>query len=355
MSVVFNRDNYELPMLLFEKLSVDRGYITWRHATWRTEVQQLDALVDVSFRYAGPGGERSTTLDRRSSLALVSVDKHGRVDVWLAALDEAALIALLDEIRVALVPVLDSEAHEVAVRFWTMGMHSAHSVVRNVTVPGWSEVRHNYSSDVNRTMDRLMARSEPPAGGQLMLWHGPPGTGKTHAIRALVRQWRDWVRAEYVVDPEAFFSGPASYIMSVLLGDDDDDSEVAHEKWRLLIFEDTGELVSADAKERVGQGLSRLLNTVDGLLGQGLRVMLLMTTNEDLGRLHPAVTRPGRCSVNVRFAALDRQSAVEWLADRGMELPADFDRPTLAELFAFAEGSDLQAERPQPIGFGSPR
>ena len=31
--------------------------------------------------------------------------------------------------------------------------------------------------------------------GALLLWHGEPGTGKTHALRALVRSWRDWCSA----------------------------------------------------------------------------------------------------------------------------------------------------------------
>ena len=42
-----------------------------------------------------------------------------------------------------------------------------------------------------------------------------------------------------------------------------------------------------------GQGLSRLLNVSDGLLGEGLRAVVLVTTNEPLRRLHPAVVRPG--------------------------------------------------------------
>ena len=33
---------------------------------------------------------------------------------------------------------------------------------------------------------------------------------------------------------------------------------------------------------------------VDGIVGQSLRVLVLVTTNEPLRRLHPAVVRPGR-------------------------------------------------------------
>ena len=40
----------------------------------------------------------------------------------------------------------------------------------------------------------------PAAGGRLVLWHGPPGTGKTTAIRALVRAWAEWCRALFIVD-----------------------------------------------------------------------------------------------------------------------------------------------------------
>ena len=39
--------------------------------------------------------------------------------------------------------------------------------------------------------------------------------------------------------------------------------------WRRLILEDTGELLSADARMQAGQGLSRFLNVVDGLTARG--------------------------------------------------------------------------------------
>jgi len=122
--------------------------------------------------------------------------------------------------------------------------------------------------------------------------------------------------------------------------------------WRLVVLEDAGELMSASARSETGQGLSRVLNLTDGMLGQGVKCLLLVTTNEPLGRLHPAVRRPGRCWATVEFDAFGPAEATAWLAARGVE--RDVVAPmTLAELYEVAEGREPEA--PQTAGFGFAR
>ena len=133
-------------------------------------------------------------------------------------------------------------------------------------------------------------------------------------------------------------------MLDVLLRNDADDDE-EDRGWRLLVLEDTGELLAADAKARTGQGLSRLLNVVDGIVGQGLRVLVLVTTNERLGELHPAVARPGRCAALVEFPPFPQPEAESWRAARG--LPADSGEATLAELF----GGAAPVPRRRKLGF----
>src|SRR5215207_1268095 len=89
--------------------------------------------------------------------------------------------------------------------------------------------------------------------------------------------------------------------------------------WRLLILEDAGELLAADARAVAGQALSRLLNVTDGLLGAGLRALVLLTTNEPLRRMHPAVVRPGRTWAEVEFSALPADEANAWLEANAAE------------------------------------
>lgn len=114
-----------------------------------------------------------------------------------------------------------------------------------------------------------------------------------------------------MTDPERLLGGDGSYMMDLLLGSDELDwiSGAGDEpsRWRLLVLEDAGELLAADAPARVGLGFSRLLNTVDGLIGQGTRALVLVTTNEPLGKLHPAVTRAGRRLAETEFAPLNRE------------------------------------------------
>jgi hypothetical protein len=245
-----------------------------------------------------------------------------------------------------------SERPELPVRFWTCGPHGASSVTRVIDVPGFEAIKQNYPSVVRARLGPLVSPGyEPPASGQLLLWYGPPGTGKTYALRALGWEWRRWCELHYVLDPEVFFGQRADYMVDVLLEGDERfgfDEDGPSDKWRLLVLEDTGELLAADAKERTGQGLSRLLNLVDGIVGQGLRVLVLVTTNEPIGRLHPAVARPGRCAARVEFAPFPAGEARDWLAAHGAE-PAQIEAATLAELFARLSGEPID---PRPkVGF----
>jgi len=117
------------------------------------------------------------------------------------------------------------------------------------------------------------------------------------------------------------------------------------------VLEDAGELLAADARAVAGQALSRLLNLTDGLLGAGMRTLVLVTTNEPLRRLHPAVVRPGRTWAEVEFGALSAGEANAWLADHGHgDLSADRDM-TLAELFALSTGRAVVA--PVALGFAA--
>jgi len=102
-----------------------------------------------------------------------------------------------------------------------------------------------------------------------------------------------------------------------------------------------------DAKYQAGQGLSRFLNVVDGLIGQGLRVLVLVTTNEKLRSLNPAVSRPGRCVARVEFTAFPAEEADAWLERRG--LTGTGSARTLASLYGNPEGPEAMARH--PLGF----
>jgi hypothetical protein len=68
-------------------------------------------------------------------------------------------------------------------------------------------------------------------------------------------------------------------------------------------------------------------------------VLVAITTNEELGRLHPAVVRPGRCLAQLEVGPLPREEAAQWLGNEdGLVGPS----ATLAELYALkarAEGA----------------
>jgi hypothetical protein len=238
-------------------------------------------------------------------------------------------------------------AEALAVTFWSAGNARFSSVRREITTPTWDEVSGNYEHHTARELASLVG-ARIPASGRLVLWHGAPGTGKTTALRALARAWAKWCEMHFITDPEAFLGAGTAYLLDVLTaGPSQPAPDAPH--WRMVVLEDAGELLSVDARARAGQALSRLLNVSDGVLGQGTKVVLLVTTNEPLGHLHPAVTRPGRCWRTIEFQALGVTQANAWLAAHHSSARVA-QAATLAELYDTLRGHTPAAKR--AFGFG---
>jgi hypothetical protein len=227
----------------------------------------------------------------------------------------------------------EAPKESVDMAFTHLTAHGPRRAIRSITTTPWAELRSNYARSVQVRFDDLMARTPDHLDGRLLLLHGPPGTGKTTALRSLAREWRTWCKIDCIIDPEALFSNPA-YLMSMAVGVDEDEDDGP--QWRMLLLEDCDELIRGEAKQSTGQALSRLLNLTDGLLGQGRKVLVAITTNEDLARLHPAVMRPGRCLAQIEVTGLPYAEATEWL---GTPTGIPAGGATLAELYALRAGA----------------
>jgi hypothetical protein len=185
---------------------------------------------------------------------------------------------------------------QVEVEFADARLGSRHLAL---DVQAWTDVERLYPAQVATAISALVGHQQQPDDPRLLLWHGRPGTGKTTAIRALLDAWRDWTTPVVVSDPESLM-GDGRYLRRILLDADDDQT------WRLLVLEDAEALMQVRGG---GRAVGTLLNLADGLLGQGLRCLFLLTTNQTLEQVHPALLRPGRCLSLLEFGALSAAEA----------------------------------------------
>lgn len=153
-----------------------------------------------------------------------------------------------------------------------------------------------------------LVAKEPP--GRLLLLEGPPGTGKTRAMRALLAELKGAARVVIVPsDLVADLAGPN--LLGALLG---------CSMPTVLVIEDADyalldrEARSGTDKQGATGALSALLNLSDGILGAQVDLRIITTTNAKIADLDAAVLRPGRLLARIEVGRLSADDARRALA-----------------------------------------
>jgi hypothetical protein len=329
------------PWWMNEALTRDYGEILYKE--WSLDLEDVDpAYVDERLPDGVRLVRRGTMLNSRKmdcvfemgeALAAVALARR-RLWIGVAGRDLPSaqhLLAAVEEAFPEPAPAAAEDDPRVNIAIWTHGDDSR--AFRRLDVAAWQDIESNYAPSTREAIAPLMAPGYEPGRGQLLVWHGAPGTGKSYALSSLAFAWREWASFSYIADPDALL-GDTAYLLEWMT--------LRHplDRWRVAILEDTGELFGADAGRRTGQGLARLLNATDGMLAKGSKTMFVITTNEPISHFHQAVVRPGRCASRVEFDALPVEHAKAWLLARGAaEVAKRLREPaTVAELFAMVAG-----------------
>jgi hypothetical protein len=350
--------DYEYENTLFGVLRTERGLTHTRRERFPIVDDCLDALAasgcSISHSEVDYDGELTALLELGDGdLAYLSA-RSGNAYLRVASTSPAAVQAQVSWLVTALRRV-DTDHERVALRLWSFDGKYPTFTRRVFDAPGFDAIGGNYPLAVRDVLGTAFARGAGEVDG-LALWYGPPGTGKTTAVRALALAWRSWCDVHVIVDPERLLASP-SYLMKVIAErsfeeDLPSGSVTAERRSRLVVLEDAGELLAADARQATGQGLSRILNVADGLLGRGSNTSLLITTNEEIGTLHPAIRRPGRCWMQLRFGRFPGREARAWLAARGVDSALDVSGSrSLAELYALERGETVEESDGTALGF----
>jgi|688.fasta_scaffold06275_22 hypothetical protein len=210
----------------------------------------------------------------------------------------------------------------------------------NINLPETFDLELNYGDDFKSVSDKMIKSLHENSSGLYML-HGIPGTGKTTYIRYLASV----LKKDVIFFPTSFvdeITNPS--ILSLLKKKTD----------CVMILEDAEKALTKRSLSDQPSLVSTLLNMTDGILGDVLKLNVIVTYNCDRQDIDEALLRKGRLKAEYSFQGLKKHQAAKLIKTLDLDIKAD-DNMTLADIYYAKSDEELignikTLEKPK-IGF----
>lgn len=234
------------------------------------------------------------------AMEVTTYKSDDEVYIWVMCGQQTLCQKIIDVVANNLVPMREkSQGHVFVIGRSMMGFDFYGLGVASVALE-----RDNYSKDVLTAYDAAVADLNTLSpSGRLTIFDGPPGTGKTFLIRALIDSIKDGI---FVFVPPAMVDFLASPELIPMLIQKKSSNYV--DGPIIFILEDADNVLVPRDKSNVSL-ISTLLNMTSGILGSMLDIRAIATTNSPTKDIDPALLRPGRISSHVTVGGLDKMKA----------------------------------------------
>ena len=191
--------------------------------------------------------------------------------------------------------------------------------------------RDNYEDETLSAFDKTVEelRSGSPSG-RLSIFDGPPGTGKTYLIRAILDACEDAMFVFVLPNMMDALASPALVPLLIRRKESNINNGPI-----VFILEDGDNVLTPRGKENLSL-ISTLLNMTSGILGSMLDIRAIATTNSPKKDIDPALMRPGRLSQHVTVGRLGNEKAgaiYKRLTGKPYKGSWGDENPTLAQVY----------------------
>lgn len=191
-----------------------------------------------------------------------------------------------------------------------------------------SDLDLHYGEGFSVFNEKLLKRFEDIDKG-IVMFHGPPGTGKTHYVRRLLQQLNALDKRVILIPKNilGMIESPAfnQFMLQELVGDK-----------VVFVIEDAESIITKrnDSGSQRSELISTLLNITDGILNDIFNAQVILTFNTKISDIDEALLRKGRLLAKYEFDKLSRPQAEKLAEHLGFSLKENKSSYSLADIYS---------------------